>query len=289
MTSDASLILRARGGDESAWYELTKRYENFIGFVACLYFIPGGERADVIQEGFHGLVKAVQDYRPDRESGFRNFAETCIRRQIITAVKAATRKKHGPLNEYLSFATPAFPTGDESEVDMAEALPAPPDHDPCERLCERGDLETLGEGLETLTKLERSVCLRLADGLSYKDVARQLGVSLKMVDNATQRAKRKLGLAMMEPPSPQPAPAAVEEVRMEESSLEPTTSERIEAFLWQSPGSTPKEIAEGLGLKYHCVLYNLNRGWPGLTKARTKGSGRRSYRWYMFRRERAAA
>ena len=277
MTSDASLILRARGGDEGAWAELAKRYDNFIRFIASTYFLPGGEIDDLVQEGFHGLFKAVRDYRPDRGSGFANFADGCIRRQVITAVKTATRKKHGPLNEYVSFASQSCPTaGDESELRLEEALPSPPDHDPAERLCEHGDLTLLGEGLKTMTKLERSVCLRLADGLSYEDVAGELGVSIKTVDNATQRAKRKLAGTITDAPAE------------EETPLKPTVDERIEAFLWQHPGSTVKQIAEGIGSSHHYVRERLNAGWPGLTKAKATPNGKR-WCWYMFRRGRAAA
>src|SRR6478736_1588370 len=127
---DLQLVMRARNGDDRARDQLIQRYTGFVRMKASSYFIAGGEGEDLIQEGLIGLCKAVRDFRADKETSFRSFAELCVTRQIITAIKTATRFKHAPLNTYVSFSH--TPAGQESEGDctLGDALPGPAVHEP---------------------------------------------------------------------------------------------------------------------------------------------------------------
>ncbi len=160
---------------------------------ASSYFLIGGDSEDLIQEGLVGLYKAVRDYRTDRESSFRNFAELCITRQIITAVKTATRNKHTPLNQYVSFSqTPAAAADGEPTLD--EILPGPEAHDPVNQVISTEELQSLVACLSSvLSELESSVLSLYLDGYSYEAIAERLGCDTKTVDNALQRVKRKVG------------------------------------------------------------------------------------------------
>jgi RNA polymerase sporulation-specific sigma factor len=146
-----------------------------------------------VQEGLVGLYKAVRDYRTDRESSFRNFAELCITRQIITAVKTASRNKHAPLNRYVSFSnTPAG--GAEPEPTLDEILPGPTAHDPINQAISSEELRALIACLSSvLSELESRVLGLYLDGYSYQDIGEKLGCEAKTVDNALQRVKRKVG------------------------------------------------------------------------------------------------
>ena len=127
---DEGLVRRARGGDQQAMDQIISRYRGFVRLKASAYFLAGGDSEDLIQEGLIGLFKAVRDYRPEREASFRSFAELCVTRQIITAIKTATRYKHAPLNTYVSFShTPAGQDSD-SDCTLGDALPGPGIDDP---------------------------------------------------------------------------------------------------------------------------------------------------------------
>ena len=189
---DLNLVLRARNGDDSALDALMRRYTGFVRLKASSYFIAGGESEDLIQEGLIGLYKAVRDFRSDKETSFRSFAELCITRQIITAIKTATRYKHAPLNTYVSFSQ--TPAGQEdSDVTLGDALAGPNVDDPVVCVISTEELQslvfTLGTGLSPL----ESDALRLyLEGLSYEEMAEELGCDTKTVDNALQRVKRKV-------------------------------------------------------------------------------------------------
>ena len=136
---DSYLLALARQGNPDAYDRLVRRYASFVRLKASSYFLIGGDSDDLIQEGLVGLYKAIRDFRPDRESSFRNFAELCITRQIITAVKTATRNKHTPLNGYVSFsATPACAS--DSEPTLDEVLPGSPVHDPVNQVISSEEL-----------------------------------------------------------------------------------------------------------------------------------------------------
>jgi RNA polymerase sigma-H factor len=189
---DLRLVIRARNGDSAALDALIRKYTGFVRLKASSYFIAGGESDDLIQEGLIGLYKAVRDFRSDKETSFRSFAELCITRQIITAIKAATRFKHQALNAYVSFSqTPAGQ--DDGDCTLGDALPGPGVEDPAICVISTEELQslvfTLGTGLSPL----ESDALRLyMEGLSYEQMAEELGCDTKTIDNALQRVKRKV-------------------------------------------------------------------------------------------------
>jgi RNA polymerase sporulation-specific sigma factor len=191
---DGFLIALAKQGNLDAYDRLVRRYYGFVRLKASSYFLAGGDSDDLIQEGLVGLYKAIRDYRTDRESSFRNFAELCITRQIITAVKTATRNKHTPLNQYVSFSsTPAGSSGD-SEPTLDEMLPGSPVHDPINQVISSEELRALVACISTsLSELESHVLTLYLDGHSYEEVGRRLDCDSKTVDNALQRVKRKVG------------------------------------------------------------------------------------------------
>ena len=190
---DLQLVLRARNGDDGALDALIRRYTGFVRLKASSYFLAGGESEDLIQEGLIGLYKAVRDFRADKETSFRSFAELCVTRQIITAIKTATRFKHAPLNTYVSFShTPAGQESD-SECTLGEALPGPGVNDPAVRVISTQELQSLVFCLGTgLSRLEADALRLYLDGLSYEQMAAELGCDTKTIDNALQRVKRKI-------------------------------------------------------------------------------------------------
>ncbi len=191
---DGYLIALAKSGSPDAYDRLVRRYYGFVRLKASSYFLAGGDSDDLIQEGLVGLYKAIRDYRTDRESSFRNFAELCITRQIITAVKTATRNKHTPLNQYISFSsTPAGASGDQ-EPTLDEIIPGSTVHDPVNQVISSEELRALVTCISTsLSELESRVLTLYLDGRSYEEVGQRLGCDCKTVDNALQRVKRKVG------------------------------------------------------------------------------------------------
>src|SRR6478752_1205948 len=196
---DLQLVMRARNGDGSALDALIRRYTGFVRLKASSYFLAGGDSEDLIQEGLIGLYKAVRDFRADKETSFRSFAELCVTRQIITAVKTATRNKHTPLNQYVSFSSsPAGASGD-NEPTLDEMLPGSPVHDPVNQVISSEELRALVACISTaLSELESRVLALYLDGHSYEEVGRRIGCDCKTVDNALQRVKRKVGHHLME-------------------------------------------------------------------------------------------
>jgi RNA polymerase sporulation-specific sigma factor len=190
---DHYLVALAKEGKPDAYDAIVRRYRGFVRLKASSYFLLGGESDDLIQEGLLGLYKAVRDYRTDRESSFRNFAELCITRQIITAVKTATRNKHTPLNQYVSFSQTPAAAGD-SDSTLDEVLPGPTAFDPVNQVIATEELESLVSCLSSvLSELESRVLSLYLDGYSYDVIAERLDCDTKTVDNALQRVKRKVG------------------------------------------------------------------------------------------------
>jgi RNA polymerase sporulation-specific sigma factor len=190
---DLQLAMRARNGDSSALDALIRRYTGFVRLKASSYFLAGGDGDDLIQEGLIGLYKAVRDFRPDKETSFRSFAELCVTRQIITAIKTATRFKHAPLNTYVSFSQ--TPAGQESDSDctLGDALPGPSVNDPSTCVISTEELQSLVFALGTgLSKLEADALKLYLEGSSYEGMAEELGCDTKTIDNALQRVKRKI-------------------------------------------------------------------------------------------------
>jgi RNA polymerase sporulation-specific sigma factor len=189
---DLRLVLQARNGNEVALDALIRRYTGFVRLKASSYFLAGGEGDDLIQEGLIGLYKAVRDFRTDKDTSFRSFAELCITRQIITAIKTATRYKHSPLNSYVSFSQ--APAGqEEGECTLGDALPGPGIDDPAICVISTEELQSLVFCLGTgLSPLENDALRLYLEGNSYEEMAEQLGCDTKTIDNALQRVKRKI-------------------------------------------------------------------------------------------------
>ena len=191
---DNYLIALAKQGRPDAYDKIVRRYYGFVRLKASSYFLIGGDADDLIQEGLVGLYKAVRDFRTDRESSFRNFAELCITRQIITAVKTSTRNKHTPLNEYVSFSPTPAASGGAGDPTLDEMLPGPTVHDPVNQVISSEELHSLVGCLSSvLSELESSVLSLYLDGHSYEAVAERIDCDTKTVDNALQRVKRKVG------------------------------------------------------------------------------------------------
>ena len=190
---DLQLVIRARNGDSKAMDTLIRRYTGFVRLKSSSYFLAGGDSEDLIQEGLIGLYKAVRDFRSDKETSFRSFAELCITRQIITAIKTATRFKHSPLNTYVSFSQ--TPAGQESEGDctLGDALPGPSVDEPSIMVISTEELQSLVFCLGTgLSQLESDALRLYLEGSSYEEMAESLSVDTKTIDNALQRVKRKI-------------------------------------------------------------------------------------------------
>lgn len=188
---DEELVWRAKAGDEAALEFLINKYKNFVRAKARTYFLVGADREDIIQEGMIGIYKAIRDYRSDRLASFRAFAELCITRQIITAIKTATRQKHIPLNSYVSLNKPVF--DEESERTLMDIVVPGAVTDPEALLISQEEVADIeGKMDELLSPLEKEVVVLYLEGKSYVEIAKQLNRHVKSVDNALQRVKRKL-------------------------------------------------------------------------------------------------
>ena len=190
---DLQLVLKARNGSSVAMDQLIRRYTSFVRLKASSYFLAGGDSDDLIQEGLVGLYKAVRDFRPDKETSFRSFAELCVTRQIITAIKTATRFKHAPLNTVrLVQPHPGRPGGRRLHA-SATRCPGPAVNDPSVRVISTEELESLVGCLSTtLSPLEADALRLYLEGSSYEQMAEELGCDTKTIDNALQRVKRKI-------------------------------------------------------------------------------------------------
>jgi RNA polymerase sporulation-specific sigma factor len=190
---DLQLVVRARNGDDQALDLLLRRYAAFVRLKASSYFLAGGDAEDLVQEGLIGLYKAVRDFRVEKETSFRSFAELCVTRQIITAIKTATRFKHQPLNGYVSFShTPAGHDGD-GDCTLGDALAGPSVNEPSVCVISTEELQSLVFCLGTgLSRLESDALRLYLEGSSYEEMAEELGCDTKTIDNALQRVKRKV-------------------------------------------------------------------------------------------------
>ncbi|MBI4728298.1 MAG: RNA polymerase sporulation sigma factor SigH [Acidobacteria bacterium] len=192
--ADDELVLRARAGDEVALEHLLRRYKNFARVKAHTYFLIGADKEDLVQEGMIGLYKAIRDFRPDKLSSFRAFAELCVQRQIITAIKTATRQKHVPLNSYVSLNRPVAPDemGEPDRV-LVDVLTNGAVSDPVEVLISGEEVRAMQTCFrEILSGLEVDVLQLYLEGKSYQDIAAKLRRHVKSIDNALQRIKRKV-------------------------------------------------------------------------------------------------
>ncbi|HWB67379.1 MAG TPA: RNA polymerase sporulation sigma factor SigH [Mycobacteriales bacterium] len=189
---DVALVDAARRGDEDALAALLVKYRGFARAKARSYFLVGADHEDIVQEGMIGLYKAIRDFKPDMASSFRTFAELCITRQIITAIKSATRHKHGPLNSYISFSQPLL-VDDDGDRCLADVLPMTAISDPCDLVISAERIRALQQHFDdALSDLEAEVLRLYVDGKSYLEIAGMLQRQVKSIDNALQRIKRKL-------------------------------------------------------------------------------------------------
>lgn len=183
-------IAQSEGEGEALEYLLNK-YKNFVRAKARSYFLIGADHEDIVQEGMIGLYKAIRDYREDRLSSFRAFAELCVTRQIITAIKTATRQKHIPLNSYISLNRPIYE--EDSDRTLLDVITEDSPSNPEEMLIDREDLSVIeGRIGQMLSDLEKEVLIRYVEGKSYVEISEEMNRHVKSVDNALQRIKRKL-------------------------------------------------------------------------------------------------
>ncbi|MCX7710308.1 MAG: RNA polymerase sporulation sigma factor SigH [Clostridia bacterium] len=188
---DEEVIEEAKSGNNRALEYLINKYKSFVRAKARTYFLIGADREDIIQEGMIGLYKAIRDYREDKLSSFRAFAELCITRQIITAIKTATRQKHIPLNSYVSLNKPIF--DEESDRTLMDVISEESISDPEEMLINREEFNGIESKIgELLSGLEWEVLSLYLQGKSYQEIAEELDRHVKSIDNALQRVKRKL-------------------------------------------------------------------------------------------------
>jgi RNA polymerase sporulation-specific sigma factor len=188
---DEEVVEDARNGDMDALEYLMDKYKSFVRSKARCYFLVGADREDIVQEGMIGLYKAIRDFRSDKLSSFRAFAELCITRQIITAIKTATRQKHIPLNSYVSLNKPIYDV--ESDRTLMDIISEATVSDPEELVISQEEFHHIESKIgEILSDLEWEVLTAYLQGKSYQEIADELGRHVKSIDNALQRVKRKL-------------------------------------------------------------------------------------------------
>ncbi len=188
---DEEVVVIAQNGNDNAQEYLIHKYKNFVRAKARSYFLIGADREDIIQEGMIGLYKAIRDFRDEKLSSFRAFAELCITRQIITAIKTATRQKHIPLNSYVSLNKPIY--DEDSDRTLLDVISGSKITDPEELIISQEEFDDIEEKMgEILSSLEWQVLMSYLEGKSYQEIALELKRHVKSIDNALQRVKRKL-------------------------------------------------------------------------------------------------
>lgn len=191
LLTDEDVVELSVGGDKAATEHILSKYKNLVRSKSRMYFLAGADKEDIVQEGMIGLFKAIRDFDSSKLSSFRTFADLCITRQIITAVKNATRQKHMPLNSYVSLSHPVYE--EESERTLEDTLVEQVSVSPEEMFIWKENIAALNLKVdETLSKLEKSVLNMYLSGMSYQEIAKELQRSPKSIDNALQRVKRKL-------------------------------------------------------------------------------------------------
>ena len=189
--SDEELVELSASGDKRATEIIFSRYKNLVKNRAKAYYLAGADHDDIVQEGMIGLFKAIRDFDITKQPVFSSFADLCIKRNMITAVKSSTRKKHSPLNTYVSLSEPVFE--DNEERTLEEMIIEKNSSDPEEMFLQRAKTEYLNQEIESkLSNLEKSVLVRYLNGMNYNDIAEELNRSSKSIDNALQRIKHKL-------------------------------------------------------------------------------------------------
>ena len=189
--TDEQIVKLAQASDGMALEYLLNKYKNFVRSKARSYFLIGADHEDIVQEGMIGLYKAIRDFKEEKLSSFRAFAELCITRQIITAIKTATRQKHIPLNSYVSLNKPI--NDDESDRTLLDVITEGWVSNPEDMLINQEDIGAIeGRIGEMLSSLEKQALARYLEGKSYQEISDEMGRHVKSIDNALQRVKRKL-------------------------------------------------------------------------------------------------
>ena len=189
--TDEEIVQLCHNGDSLSEEYLLNKYQNFVRSKARSYFLIGADHEDIVQEGMIGLYKAIRDFKQEKLSSFRAFAELCITRQIITAIKTATRQKHIPLNSYVSLNKPLY--DEESDRTLLDILMEGTTSNPEDMIINQENLGNIHQKInEVLSGLEQEVLAAYLDGKSYQEIAEALGRHVKSIDNALQRVKRKL-------------------------------------------------------------------------------------------------
>ena len=190
--TDEEIISQIKQGDESALVYLLEKYKDIVNAKVGKYFIIGAEREDVIQEGMIGLFKAIKDFNPEKQNTFKSFANICVERQLITAIKSSNRQKHMPLNSYLSLNTAAYDNNDEYSVELIDTFDSKTVEDPLETIMKEEYYNEIQNAVnKSLSKFEKQVLDRFIKGESYVTIAKRLDSPVKSVDNAIQRIRKK--------------------------------------------------------------------------------------------------
>ena len=189
---DSEIIEEIKQGDEYALTYLLKKYQELVNMKINKYFMIGAEKEDIAQEGMIGLYKAIQSYKASKQSSFKSFANICIERQLITAIKTSNRQKHLPLNSYLSLNTSAYDNNDESSVELIDTFNGKQSEDPLEMMMEKEHFAEVESAVnKSLSQFEKQVLDKFMKGKSYVRIAEELNSPVKSVDNAIQRIRKK--------------------------------------------------------------------------------------------------
>ena len=190
--SDEQIVNNIKQGDEEAQSYLLEKYKQFVNMKVNKYFMIGAETEDILQEGMIGLYKAIKNFNPEKQNSFRSFANICIERQLITAIKSSNRQKHMPLNSYLSLNTSAYDTNEEDSVELIDTIDSKTIEDPLETIMKQEYYQEVENAVnKNLSKFEKQVLERFLKGESYIKIAEKLESPVKSVDNAIQRIRKK--------------------------------------------------------------------------------------------------
>lgn len=190
--SDEEIISQIKNGDEQALSFLLNKYKDLVNSKVGKYFIIGAEKDDIVQEGMIGLYKAIKDYDETKQNSFKTFANLCVERQLITAIKSSNRQKHMPLNSYLSLNTSAYDNEDDSGTELIDKFETATIEDPLETIMKKESYDEIQKTMyKSLSKFEKSVLDRYIQGESYEVIAKKLDAPVKSVDNAIQRIRKK--------------------------------------------------------------------------------------------------
>lgn len=190
--TDEQIVLEVQNGDKQALTYLMNKYKELVNIKVSKYFIVGAERDDIVQEGLIGLFKAIKMFKEDKNNSFKSFANMCIERQLITAIKSSTRQKHMPLNSYLSLNASAYDNEEENGIELINTLDNKMVEDPLETLMKKEYFEYIENSIQkNLSTFEKQVLDGYVKGYSYVTIAKKLDSPVKSIDNAIQRIRKK--------------------------------------------------------------------------------------------------